>query len=358
MERPTAIALALTVVLVAAPLGGCLGFGGGGTGDGAGTDTPTTDRTTDWTTEPPTTEPPRTEPPTTEPPTTDPPTTEPPTGYVSIRVEAERVVPGDLVEDLSLAPGEFDPERRPLVRRLLNRSNHTVRTTHLTHPGHVEAGEFVATNGTYYRVAKTVTDRWDATAYQFELSNVRDPNASVRSGAVAFANLSAVDRDLAREGLPPADRRGTDASFTAGFLYAFGNGTVPGSSALADGNRHYVRYDDHYYRIRRTDTESVTRYRIRYEAEPAFDSRAAFASALVERHVANVSALPNGSGERALLVRALEGGDAHWEADTGEPPADFRALRELFAEYASETGAMYVRHDGDLYRVDLLVAVA
>lgn len=267
----------------------------------------------------------------------------------------------ELADSVAPAPEELEPEREPLVRRGARNGSVTAKHTGGERSGPLASLDYLRANGTYYAVNATTVGRERRTAYQFDLEGpVGSPTSEydldrAKREAVAAENLSAPDRRVFFEGLPPAEDRldRDEGSFLAGFYYFYPNDTVPAAATVADGETHFVGYDGNYYALTFDGTRRLDRYETRYDFVPVADDRSEFASLVRDRYVTNLSTADLDDGNRSRLADLVRGGHVEWSGNASAVPERIRRLERLVDRLPPESNVAYVERDGTYYRLTL-----
>lgn len=256
----------------------------------------------------------------------------------------------------------FSWRKRPFLDDLLG--NHSAERfvvevgDHDGLPGHLEDGDTVRLNGTYYRLNKTVVGERSGPAYRMHLDGpmrerFHEDYDRAEEEAVDLASLSDLDRRIFSYAVPaPDEREGTVHS--AGYFWVFTPNASREDATLADGERRYVRYEGDYYRFeggeRRGDG---VRYRVRYDLTPVAPSAAAFADEHLETFVTPITEESLQSPARNVILEALRNSSVAWEGET-EVPDRYAAAARWIQDRPPDGGLAFVRYDGALYRLTVV----
>lgn len=210
---------------------------------------------------------------------------------------------------------------------------------------------FVRADGTYFRVTETQVDERTATVHVFDLAHVMEDDdlwETAQDEAVPFDELSAVDREIFREGLPVGPLAGS--GFSTDHAHRFAAGTPPADSRLVSDERTIVAYEDVYVVVRFAGTEQATVRTVEYAASVVARSESAFRETVAETVVVPRGSLDLSSGARELLDHVLDCG--HY-GETGTYTRELESVREAFADRPTMPGVdwLYVlERDGQYFR--------
>lgn len=202
----------------------------------------------------------------------------------------------------------------------------------------VKSGCPIAHEGRYYEFDATIIDRQAVTNVDFSI----DANATVPADeTVAFANLSARDRDAFGEAVDPG--QGVRAHPGGAYTEAERHRSV-----LLSGEYSAVRYEGETYAVAVEETESVTVNTWRYDATILANTTAEYASYIRQEHMFALSGLS--PGERDVVEEAIADG----YTATNESDEAFRSVLERFHRHPSirersKRGTWLVRYEGAVY---------
>jgi hypothetical protein len=210
----------------------------------------------------------------------------------------------------------------------------------------VEPGPPFRSDGRYYNVTSSVSERQSGTAYRFGI----DYNGTARERTtVAYENLTARDRAVVGAVLPPvpvtADP-GPDYYFDGTYTTSERNQSV----LLAEGTEA-VRYEGATYPVVVTETESTTVLTREYTATVVANSTTAYAQRLRSQYVFTLDGLSD--AERSVVREAIN--DSYYAEDDDDA---FRRLLERFDQEAAVQrnefrGVWLVQFDDEVYVAEL-----
>ncbi len=251
-----------------------------------------------------------------------------------IAEEASRDVPDTADEPV---------ETERIVRGAIDNGSATARSQE----PQVETGLPFRVEGRYYNVSASVIDRQPGTFYRMGI----DYNGTAAADAtVAYENLSARDRQMVDQVLPPvpvSKDPGPDYYFDATYT-----DTERDQSVLLAEDTEAVQYQGEIYPITVKDTESVTIPTRRYTATVVANSTEAYAQDLRSEYVFSLSGLSD--AERAVVTEAIN--DTYYAEDNDDEA--FASVLERFqrneaVERNEYRGIWLVRYDGEVYLAEL-----
>jgi len=241
-----------------------------------------------------------------------------------------------------------DGSRRRVLPRAVENGSATV--TGRSPP--VDPELAIAHEDAYYDVSWSVVDREEGTSVGVAI----DYNATNTSGpAVEYADLPAADRAVLDGLLPPrTDRRVSGPEMGAGGTYT--DAEREASVLLEDApGTVIVIHEGKRYRVTVEDPEPVTLKTYRYTATEVAASAEAYAERIENEYAFELSDANLSDRQQSVIEEAVRNGSYRAESDDDEA---FRSVIELFREHeplteGASTGTWVVRHEGELYVVDL-----
>lgn len=251
-----------------------------------------------------------------------------------------------LAEQASRTP-TFPEERAARDRQVVQRAIENGSATARSREPLVEPGLPFSYEERYYNLSWSVVGRQSGTSVRVGI----DYNGTAPSAAtVAYANLSARDREMLGGVLPPKStslRKGsdfyTDATYTE---------TERDRSVLLAEGTEAVRYEGETYPVTVVDTESVVIETRRYAATLVANSSAEYADQLRSEYLFTLSELSD--AERNVVEEAI--GDTYYAETDGDEA--FQSVLETFQRHGAiqrneYRGTWLVRYDGETYLADL-----
>ena len=226
-------------------------------------------------------------------------------------------------------------------------------------PGPFANGTLVVDDAVF-TLEKRVVERRTGAAYSVDLEGPLHPDhhedyERAEREAVARSDLSAADRALVGYAESSREFHPGEGVRSAGYDYVFANESRRANATLTDGERHYVRDGDAIYRVRTERDGEALRYRVAYDRRRAADSLTALYEAREDRLVTSLDgADPVVS---AFVADVAENGTAEWSGER-RAPERFRATWTWVGEQPPDGRTAFVRHDGQVYEVEVRKAVA
>lgn len=285
--------------------------------------------------------------------------------YRSYEVLARPAEPTDVARSVTLSREEVADEvvwrGEPFVASLF--ADGSAERVHVASEPETDPGPFA--NGTLvvddavFALEKRVVARRTGAAYDVRLEGPLHPDHHEDYGraereAVARSELSAADRALVGYADSSRDYRPGEGVRSAGYTYVFANESARANATLTDGERHYVRDGDALYRVRAERDDEAVRYRVAYDRRQVAPSLDALYEDRADRLVTSLDGTD--PVVRAFVTDVVENGTAEWSGER-RAPERFRATWAWVGERPPEGRAAFVRHDGDLYEVEVRKAV-
>lgn len=255
-------------------------------------------------------------------------------------LDMERATEAELV---ALANQSTDCIRKsgPRTRQLIQQAIENGSATAQRFGGRVKSDCPVAHEGRYYEFNATIIKQ-AAKSVDFNI----DANATAPANeAVAFANLSANDREVFGEAVEP----GEGVQGDQGGLY-----TEPerNRSVLLSGEYSAVRYRGETYAVAIEETESTTTNTWRYTATLLANNSTEYASHIREEYLFTLSGLS--PEERTVVEKAIYRG----YTATNDSDEAFRSVLKRFQKHPAirergERGTWLVRYEGEVYLAKL-----
>jgi hypothetical protein len=291
--------------------------------------------------------------------------TSPHSHYRSYEVTARPVEPTDVARALTLSREEVADEvvwrGDPFVAALFAEGR--AERVHVAPEPEDDPGPFA--NGTLivddavFALEKRVVARRTGAAYSVDLEGPLHPDhhedyARAEREAVARSSLSPADRALVGYADSSRDFRPGEGVRSAGYDYIFATASARANATLADGERHYVRDGDALYRVRAKREGTGVRYRVVYDRRQVADSLAALYDAREDELVGSLTDAD--PAVHRLVADVAENGTAEWSGER-RAPERFRATWAWVRERPPEGPTAFVRHDGQVYAVEVWKAV-
>lgn len=222
-------------------------------------------------------------------------------------------------------------------------------------------GSYVERDGSYYRVRESQVDERHVEGHQMELETLTvDGEAgdwttpatvtAARERAVDFEDLSAVDQRIVREGV--GDEYRGESGFASSYPVEVDEEASENATLLSEEPR-YVRYQGELLSIYREESEDLVAVVYEYDLQPVAEDADAFAAHVEGEHVLDLDAAD--PDEREVFERATEA--------TVERTSPFSEGVESLLERLRDHEANplnsdpYVSYDGEVYRVEIMLAV-
>lgn len=224
-------------------------------------------------------------------------------------------------------------------------------------------GGYLERDGSYYRVRESKVGERDVEGHRMELETLTvDGEAGdwtspgtvseARERAVDFADLSAVDRRIVREGVGE-EYRG-ERGFASSYPVEVGEEAAENATLLSDEPR-YVRYEGELLSIYREEAEDLVAVVYEYDLQAVVDDADAFVDLVEREHVLDLDAADLSADERALFESATEA--------TVERTSPFSETVESLLDRLRDhqrnplNRDPYASFDGEVYRVEIMLAV-
>jgi hypothetical protein len=211
----------------------------------------------------------------------------------------------------------------------------------------IDPGLPYAYQGQYYNISSAVVNQQPGTAVSLEI----DYNGTGQHNAtIAYSSLSARDRALIDEVLPPKREQRSDGyDFGTSVTY---NETELNRSLLLTEEYDAVRYEGETYPINIRDTRSVTIKTYQYTASAVATSSTEYATQLRDEYLFTLSGLSE--AEQKVVEQAVN--DTYY-ADNDDDET-FRAVMETFQQQKAiqkdeYRGTWLVRYNGGIYVAEL-----
>lgn len=262
--------------------------------------------------------------------------------YHVITLRARRVDRAAVADGWSVAVERLDPTAQAVARDALGGET----TVEAWEGPPLDAGAYLVADGRYYRVEETVVDERPATAYQFEAEVPArdDPGGD----PLAYADLTPEERrvvDAAVEGYAP-----DDSGYLRSFPVVFLDGDADDCRFL-DGQPRFVAHEDAVVRLRFEESTETTAETYRYRCPEVAADASAFASLVVDSHVARPADADLRESQREVARELFAAG--RFESDNPASEA-VTALAYWLREFTSPvSGDVFAAWDGTLYEVEI-----
>jgi hypothetical protein len=227
----------------------------------------------------------------------------------------------------------------------------------------LDDGAHVEHDGTYYRVHEEQTGTRDLEGHRMELETLTvsgEPGdwttpatvTEARERAVDFANLSAVDRRIVREGVGE-EYRG-ESGFASSYPVVVDEDDAENATLLSAEPR-YVRYQGELLSIYREEAEDIVAVVYEYDLEQVAEATEAFVAHVEREHVLDLDAADLSEEERGLFESATEATVERESPFSDAVESLLDRLRDH--EHNPLNRHPYASYEGTVYRVEVMLAV-